>query len=70
MPDLFKGLFGKKSNELFIILAVGLLFTFFASYFGLFESIVLFVEEYNPRKLGGVFSLSQSISLLLLESFP
>lgn len=65
MPDLFKGLFGKKSNELFIILAVGLLFTFFASYFGLFESIVLFVEEYNPRKLGGLLTLSVYLAFAL-----
>ncbi len=65
MQDFFKGTFGKKSNELLIILAVGLLFTFFASYFGLFESVVLFVEEYNPRKLGGLLTLSVYLAFAL-----
>lgn len=65
MQDFFKGIFGKKSNELLIILAVGLLFTFFASYFGLFESIIFFVEEYNPRKLGGLLTLSVYLTFAL-----
>jgi PAS domain S-box-containing protein len=65
MSDFFKGLYGKKSIELLIILGVGLLFTFFASYFGLFESIVLFVEEYNPRGLGGLLTLSVYLTFAL-----
>lgn len=65
MSDFFEDLFGKKSNELLIILAVGLLFTFLASYFGLFESVVSFVEEYNPRKLGGLLTLSVYLTFAL-----
>lgn len=65
MSDFFKGLFGRKSNELLIILAVGLLFTFLASYFGLFESVISFVEEYNPRKLGGLLTLSVYLTFAL-----
>ncbi|WP_410509619.1 response regulator [Methanosarcina hadiensis] len=65
MPDFFEDTFGKKSNELLIILAVGLLFTFFASYFGLFESVIQFVEEYNPRELGGLLTLSVYLTFAL-----
>jgi PAS domain S-box-containing protein len=65
MPDFFRNTFGKKSNELLIILVAGLFFTFFASYFGLFESIVLFVEEYNSRKLGGLLTLSVYLTFAL-----
>lgn len=65
MPDFFKGLFGKKSIELLIILGVGLLFTFFASCFGLFESVISFVEEYNPRELGGLLTLSVYLTFAL-----
>ncbi|HII79386.1 MAG TPA: PAS domain S-box protein, partial [Methanosarcina sp.] len=55
----------KKSNELLIILVVGLFFTFIASYAGLFESIILFVEESNPRKLGGLLTLSVYLTFAL-----
>ncbi|MDQ1276469.1 MAG: hypothetical protein QG610_2047 [Euryarchaeota archaeon] len=65
MSDSSRSLFGKKSNELLIILAVGLLFTLFASYFGLFESVISFVEEYNPRKLGGLLTLSVYLTFAL-----
>ncbi|KKG08793.1 PAS domain-containing hybrid sensor histidine kinase/response regulator [Methanosarcina sp. 2.H.A.1B.4] len=65
MSDFFRRTFGRKSDELLIILAVGLFFTFFASYFGLFESVVLFVEEYNPWKLGGLLTLSVYLSFAL-----
>ncbi|KKH45462.1 response regulator [Methanosarcina sp. 1.H.A.2.2] len=63
--DLFRSTFGKKSDELLIILIVGLFFTSLASYFGLFESIVLFVEEYNHRKIGGLLTLSVYLSFAL-----
>ncbi|KKI00487.1 ATPase [Methanosarcina sp. 1.H.T.1A.1] len=65
MSDFFRRTFGRKSDELLIILAVGLFFTFFASYFGLFESVVLFVEEYNPWKLGGLLTLSVYLTFAL-----
>jgi len=65
MSDFFRRTFGKKSDELLIILVVGLFFTFFASYFGLFESIVLFVEEYNHRKIGGLLTLSVYLTFAL-----
>lgn len=65
ISDFFRRTFGRKSDELLIILAVGLFFTFFASYFGLFESIVLFVEEYNPWKLGGLLTLSVYLTFAL-----
>jgi len=65
MSDFFRGTFGKKSDELLIILAVGLFFTFFASYFGLFESIVFFVEEYNHREIGGLLTLSVYLTFAL-----
>lgn len=58
MPDFFRNIFRKKSDELLIILMMGLFFTFFASYFGIFESIVLFIEEYNHRELGWLLILS------------
>lgn len=65
MSDFFRGTFGKKSDELLIILVVGLFFTFFASYFGLFESIVFFVEEYNHREIGGLLTLSVYLTFAL-----
>lgn len=65
MSDFFESTFGKKSNELLIILVVGLFFTFIASYAGLFESIILFVEESNPRKLGGLLTLSVYLTFAL-----
>ena len=65
MPGFFRNIFGKKSDELLIILVAGLFFTFVASYFGLFESIVLFVEEYNSRKLGGLLTLSVYLTFAL-----
>lgn len=65
MLDIFRRTFGKKSDELLIILIVGLFFTFLASYFGLFESIVLFVEEYNHREIGGLLTLSVYLTFAL-----
>ncbi|AKB18599.1 MULTISPECIES: hypothetical protein [unclassified Methanosarcina] len=40
-------------------------FTFFASYFGIFESIFLLVEEYNRREIGGLFTLSVYLTFAL-----
>ncbi len=57
MTDFFRNTFGKKSDDLLIILVVGLFFTSFASHFGLFESIILFVEEYSNREIGGMLTL-------------
>ncbi|MDD3247332.1 MAG: PAS domain-containing sensor histidine kinase [Methanosarcina sp.] len=57
MTDFFRNTFGKKSDDLLIILVVGLFFTSFASYFGIFESIILFVEEYSNREIGGMLTL-------------
>jgi len=48
----------KKSNELIFILLLGFIFTLVASNYNLFESVVLFVEDYNLDELGLLLILS------------
>ncbi|HIH94631.1 TPA: response regulator [Methanosarcina acetivorans] len=58
MENISKSPFMKKSNELIFILVLGFIFTLVASNYNLFESVVLFVEEYNLDGLGLLLILS------------
>lgn len=58
MENISKSSFTKKSNELMFILVLGFIFTFVASNYNLFESVVLFVEDYSREGLGLILILS------------
>ncbi|WP_440948376.1 response regulator [Methanosarcina sp. T3] len=58
MENISKSPFVKKSNELMLLLLLGFIFTLVASNYNLFESIVLFVEDYNREGLGLMLVLS------------
>ena len=76
MESISKSPFLKGSNELFLIFVLGFVFIFLASKYNLFESIVVFVENYGHKGLGlllvlsvyasfgmGIFSLRRWIEL-------
>ncbi|KKG16883.1 hypothetical protein EO98_02935 [Methanosarcina sp. 2.H.T.1A.6] len=58
MENISKSPFTKRSNELMLILVLGFIFTLAASSYNLFESFVLFVENYNREGLGLLLILS------------
>ena len=61
MENISKSPFTKKSNELMVILILGFIFTLVASSYNLFESVVLFVGNYNEG-LGLLLILSIYVS--------
>lgn len=62
MENIQKLPFTKKSNELIVVLALGFIFILAASNYNLFESIVLFVETRDSKRLGLLLILSIYIS--------
>lgn len=76
MENISKLPFTKRSKELILILVLGFIFTLAASNYNLFESIVIFVENYDRESLGlllvlaiyasfgmGIFSLRRWMEL-------
>ncbi len=63
MENISKSPFTKMSHELMLILALGFIFTLAASNYNIFESVVLFVENYNREGLGFLLILSIYASL-------
>lgn len=62
MENISKSPFTKRSNELVFILILGFIFTLVASNYNLFESVFLFVENYDRKNLGLLLILSIYIS--------
>ena len=58
MENILKSPFTKRSNELMLILALGFIFTIAASNYNLFESVILFVENFNHEGMGLLLILS------------
>ena len=58
MENILKSPFTKRSNELMLILVLGFIFTIAVSNYNLFESVILFVENFNHEEVGLLLILS------------